>query len=63
MYLAAITWKANSSEAESIGSMLGVDELFKPRDIFDNIRPLRRNLNGMGMLYNTCITTAVQGRC
>jgi hypothetical protein len=50
MYLAAITWKANSvgSEANpgSNGSMPGVDELFKSRIMLDNIRSLKRNLNG-----------------
>ena len=51
MYSIAITWKANSGGSEdnpgSNGSMPGVDELFK--SMFDNIRSLKRNLNGMGI--------------
>ena len=62
MYPAAITWKDNSGETASEdspglnGSMPGVDELFKTRIMFDNtgIRSLKRNLNGMGMLYYSC---------
>ena len=53
MYLAAITWKANSGESEdnpeSNSSMSSVDKLFKSGIVFDNIRSLKRNLNGMGM--------------
>ena len=63
MYPAAITWKANSGgikdNPDSKGSMPGVDELFKSRIVFDNIKSLKKNLNlnGMGMLYtDTCIT-------
>ena len=50
-YPTAITWKANSGESEdnpgSNGSMPGVDasELFK--SMFDSMRSLKRNLNGM----------------
>ena len=60
MYLVAITWKANSGGIEddpwSNGSIVSdVDELFKSRimPVFDNIRLLKRSLNGMGtrMLY------------
>ena len=59
MYPAAVTWKANSGESEdnpgSNGSMPGVlDELFKSRIMFDNIRSLKRDLNRMGMLYYSC---------
>ena len=58
MYPAAITWKAYSGGSEdnpaSNGSLPGVYELFKSRIMFDNIRSLKRNLNGMGMLYDSC---------
>ena len=54
MYLAATTWKANSSGSEakygSNGAMPGVDEIFKSRIMFDDIMSLKRNLNRMGML-------------
>ena len=53
MYLAIITWKANSSGSEdnheSNGSMSGVDELFNSRILFDNIR-LERNLSENALL-------------
>ena len=52
MYLAATTWKANSSGSEakygSNGSMRCVDELFKSGIVFDDIRSLKRSLNEMG---------------
>ena len=68
MYFAAITWKAHSGRSEDNpglnGSMPGVDELFKSGIMFDNIRSesllIKRNLNGMGMLYNTCSIIAVR---
>ena len=43
-YPVAITWKTNSGGSEdnpgSNGSMPGVDELFKSRIVFDDIRSL-----------------------
>ena len=65
MYPTAITcdWKANSGgRKDNPGSMSDVDELFKLTVMLDNIRSLKRNLNGTGMLYNTYITIYILHR-
>ena len=68
MYLAAIVVLKAANSLAGVGgskglsndSMADVDELFKSRiSMFDNIRSLKWNLNGMGMLYSTC-TTAIR---
>ena len=58
MYFAATTWKANFSGSEakygSNGSLLEVDELFKSRIMFDDIRSSKRNWTGWGRVEPTC---------